>query len=208
MRSFTGLVALLGALTVAAPVAAQDDGDKEVRRDPKGQKGISPYNEELARGRKAFASGKHDEAIVFFKRAVDKDKDKMEAYFLIAQAHIAKDDRKAATDTINETGSKKGDEELMSRVLFFRADVLEREANTGTTTGSALKDALAGAWDKTKEAYTAYSVFLQSHTRVKGYAESSDERKKQIDERRAREKQFEDVIKRMADDKNTMAEKK
>ena len=207
MQSFTGLVALLGALTIAAPLAAQDAEDKEVRRDPAGQKGISPYNEELARGRKAFAASKYDEAIIFLRRAVEKEKDKMEAYYLIAQVQVAKGDIKAATATINATGSKKGNEALMSRVLFFRADLLEREANAGGTTGSALQDALAGAWDKTKEAYTAYSVFLQSHTRVKGYAASADARNKQIEARRAREKKYADVVKRIAKDKKTLASK-
>jgi len=212
VRKLTTLLAVALGLMVPVSATAQekkktDDGvtvdDDGVRRDPAGHKGISPYEEELAAGRDAFGDGQHDDAIAAFKRAIAKDDTKLDAYLLISQVQLVKGDRDAALKTLTKARGKRATEGVQAKVLIFRADVLEREANLQVRDEKAaggLSDALKTAWDKSKEAWTAYAAFLDEHTRVKGYKPTADERKKQIDARQQREKDLAPVRTRMAAD--------
>lgn len=192
------LVAVV-TLGIGPSARGQEPPTDGVRRDPKGQKGISPYQEALAQGRKASAEKNHDGAISAFQAAIKLDEEQQYAYLLLAQAQLAKGSLDEARATLLGAEKRKGDERVNASYLFLRADVLERGSAVAPAEGdgSALAEALASRWAQIKEAWSAYSVFLAAHPTVAGYKATSDERQKQADARAAREKEYEPVRKRL-----------
>lgn len=179
---------------VAAPAAAKDKkkADTAIKRDPKGVKGISPVREDLAKGRQAFADGDHDGAIDAFDAAIAKDSARMMGYLLKAQTQLAKGDLEGARKTAELAKDKRGNEEETAKLLFFTADLDERHATAPAADEkqSKLSEALASTWDKVKERWTTYSAYLSSHTRLPDYQATATERKKQVDDRVKREKDY------------------
>jgi tetratricopeptide (TPR) repeat protein len=169
--------------------------DGEVKRDPKGQKGITPYNEELAKGRQAFAGGDHDAAIASFDAAILLERSKLLAYLLKAQALSAKGDLDAAAQIVDEAESKEGTEEQQAKLTFFAANLKERRA-AAADAGQGLVEALASKWEKVKEMWTGYVAFVGSHSRVPDYKATAEERKKQVDARVKRVKDYGAVAER------------
>ena len=179
------------ALTFVAPAGAwAQDKDDKVKRDPKGVKGISPYREDLAKGREAFADGDHDGAMESFEAAIAKDGERNIGYLLKAQVQLSKGDLASATKTAETAQNKAGTEEDTAKVLFFVADLKERNAAPASTEEkkSKLSEALLSTWEKVKENWTTYASYLADHTRVPDYKASADERKKQVDARVKRER--------------------
>ncbi len=201
MRKLFLLVSVaVGITTASAPPLAQPTeeepaagGAKEVRRDPKGQTGISPYNEELAKGREAFKSQDLEGAVAAFQRAINLEPDKMYGYVLMGQAQQAKGNLEAASQATTDGGTKKGTALVQSKMLFLRADVVEQTSNgapgADNAPGANL-EALAQKWDAVKQAWAAYSQFVTGHTDVPNYQASSDERQKKVDARLKREKDY------------------
>ena len=192
------LIVILAGSLWATPASAQDDDG--VRRDPEGVTGISPYDEALAKGRKAFQSGDHDGAIAAFDDAIAKDGSRVMAYLLKAQAQMDKGDLAGATATAESANGKKGTEEAQSKVVFLQAELAERNANqpkkdapAAPTKKDALEKALRSVWDKVKEGWSAYSAFVTEHTRAPNYGASADDRKQKVDDRVKREKDFGEV---------------
>ncbi len=198
MRKLALLVTLAMGLTAPTATAfaqpAKADGSaKKIRRDPKGQTGISPYNEELAKGREAFTGKDLDGAVAAFQRAINLEPGKMLAYVLMAQAQQAKSNLEAALQATKDGGTKQGTEGVQAKMLFGRSDLLEQQANTApgadNAPGSSL-DALAQKWATVKEAWTAYGAFLTGHPKVPNYQATAGERQKQVDARVKREKDY------------------
>jgi hypothetical protein len=198
------------ALT-AAPATAQDAGKAEIRRDPKGIKGISPYNEELAKGRKAFQNKNYDGAITAFKQAIQVQGERMDAYLLMAQAQLAKNAIDDAVKAAEDGRSKPGTEPIQAKMIFFRAEAAERKANTepgkDNAPGSPL-DAIAQKWTQVKSVWTEYSGFVEGRDKVQGYKASSDDRAQKTDARAKRDKDFAAVRKRVVDNEKERARKK
>jgi hypothetical protein len=198
------------ALT-AAPAVAQDAGGSEIRRDPKGIKGISPYNEDLAKGRKAFQDKNYDGAIAAFKDAIGKDGERMDAYLLMAQAQLAKGAVDDAVKSADDGRSKAGTEPVQAKMIFFRAEASERKSNTGpgvdNAPGSPLA-AIAKKWQQVKTVWTEYSGFVDGREKVQGYKASSDDRALKVDARVKRDNDFAVVRKRIVDNEKERAKKK
>ncbi len=202
---------LLSLSLVAAPAFAQSQGGDakggEVRRDPNGVKGISPYNEHLAKGRTASANGDWAGAVQAFDAAIATDGGRMMAYLLKAQAELGQGDLAAARKAAEEGRAKKGNEATNAKLLFLIADLEERKAAPPSTAEkkSKLSEALRSTWDKVKEGWSAYTSYLTSHTSVPDYKASADERKKQVDARVKREEDYGAVAERIrkAEDEST-----
>ncbi len=206
MRSLAPFAIAIAVLSFGSLATAQTDSTsgKKVRTDPKGVTGISPYNETLAKGRKAFVEKRVDEAIASFRSAIQKEPQKMLAYLLLAQAQHHKGKVDAALKTVEDGRKKQGSEANDAKMLFLRADLLERKAAaTKEGGGKSLAAALAGAWEQAKEGWSAYKVFLDAHSRLPDYKASAVKRKEAIDLRAKRAKDYGEVRARI--DKNAKA---
>ncbi|MBI4705547.1 MAG: tetratricopeptide repeat protein [Deltaproteobacteria bacterium] len=173
------LLATASALVVAALGAPAAAG--EIPKDPKGQKGISPYNEILAQGRRMLQQKDLPGAVTTFQEAARREPQQMLAHVLLAQVLAVKGDLDAALGATEEAQRKVGTEDLQAKLLILRAVLLERKQD----------------WEKAKEAWSAYSVFLTAHPAVAGFRATADERKKRIDEHLKIEKDYEVVKQRI-----------
>ena len=189
------------ALLATSPSALAD----EVRRDPKGIKGISPTEEHIAKGRAASASGDHDGAIDAFDAAIAEDSARIMPYLLKAQSQLAKGDSEGAYKTARGAQNKRGDVRTVAKLAFFVANLAERhDAPESLAAAIVAKkkstfDALKSAWEKVKGGWTAYTDLVKGKTEVPSFPGTAEERHKKIDERVEREKTYGAVAKRIAD---------
>ena len=134
-------VALGHASASADPPKVAAAGSKEVRKDPEGKRGISPYAEAIAKGETSYVARDLPGAIVSFQDAIKLDTERMLGFFR--------------------------PDDLNAKLLFVIADLRERQHK----------------WQAAKDAWAAYSAFLQNHTKVLGYPATATERIKQADRR-------------------------
>jgi hypothetical protein len=202
LTSLTSLTIAV-ALSMAGPSFAQDGAGKddqgEVRRDPKGVKGISPYREHLAKARTAFANGDKNGALKALDAAIAEDGARMMAYVLKAQVQLSNGDLAGAIDITKQAKNKRGNERQTSKLLFLSADLEERNAAPPSTEEkkSKLSEALRSTWEKVKENWTTYATYLTTHTAVPNYSATATERKKQVDARVKREEDYGAVAERI-----------
>lgn len=201
MRALMILALALAGAAVATPAVAQGSKPSgEIHRDPKG---VSPYHQELAKGRKAVQAKNLDGAASAFESAIAKDPTQMHGYLLLAQVHLAKGDLDGALETAEKGRSKAGSDDVKSKLLFLRSDLLERKHNSApgadNAPGSPL-DAIAKKWEEAKVGWADYSAFLTS---LSGGAEdhraSAEERVKRIEDRVKRDNDYAAVRKRILD---------
>jgi len=205
MRRSVALIAF--ALILGPPnfASAQDEGDdkREVRRDPAGQKGISPFMEKLAEGRRASADGKHDDAIRAFEDAMELEPDKLVPYLLKAQSLLAKDELDAAIDAASTGRTKQGTAAERSKLLFLSADLDERKKDTpaGQDNEPSMLEKLSKAWDEVKNSWNAYVALLEAQSVEPSFKASADDRKGKVDDRVKRDEDFAEVKKRAPNNK-------
>lgn len=178
-RSSLGF-ALLAASAFAVTPAYAEEG--EIRRDPEGKTGISPYMETVSEGEKAFVAKDVAKAKSLFEKAIAQDGEKILAYYRLGEVLLASEKLKEAEETWLKAKGKKGTATLEGKVLFVLADAAERQ-----------KD-----WKKAKDAWAAYASFLQSTPKAVGYPATAAERQKQIDRRVKDEKDGAAVKQRVA----------
>ncbi len=201
MRIAALALALAGVVAVAPAVAQDakkaDKKEKVVPKDPDNVKGISPYEEQIAEGKKYAAAQNWGAAAAAFEKAIGINVDDARGYLLLAQAK-----RDADVMAIIETArSKKGTEPVEAKILFVRAELLERKASlTPTASGPDLAETLKSVWDTSVEAWNAYSAYVAAHTRAPDYSATATDRKQKIDEREKREQQYA-VVKAKKDNK-------
>ncbi|MEN9578016.1 MAG: hypothetical protein RJA70_1025 [Pseudomonadota bacterium] len=115
---------LLAVATLALPVAAQD---AEVRRDPKGVTGASPYLEQLKKADNAFVAGDYPAAQREFEAAIKLDPKNPLGHTRVAQVFIAKGELVAAFDRLEVASRFASDLVQRAKVQFLQADIRERE---------------------------------------------------------------------------------
>ncbi|MFO0592423.1 MAG: tetratricopeptide repeat protein [Polyangiaceae bacterium] len=164
------------AKPVAAPAPAATTGanGKPIRRDPEGRTGISPYNESVVKGQAAFAARDFAGAVTAFQEAIKLDPTAMLGYYLAGEAQLENGKPDEADAMWTSALTKKGSEDLQSRVMFVLADLKERQKS----------------WTAAKDAWSAYQVFVTGHAAVKGYVATAEERIKRIDQRIKDEKDY------------------
>lgn len=172
--------------TPKAAAPAKDAGKAgaapaEPRRDPEGLRGISPYMEAIKKGEVAYVARDFSGAVTAFQDAIKLDVQKMLGYYRIGEAQLALNNLTEAEAQWQSALTKTGSDDLKSKVLFVLADLRERQ----------------GKWQEAKEAWTAYTAFLQSNPKALGYPVTAAERQKMIDRRVKDEKDFGEVRERI-----------
>jgi tetratricopeptide (TPR) repeat protein len=145
--------------------AAADGG--EIRRDPRGIKGISPFWEALLKGDKAYIARDFDSAITAYQEAIKLEPQNALGHYRMGEAQLAKGNQAEAEQSWTAGLRFVADNhKLKAKLLFVIADLRERQKN--------YDDALA-RWDD-------YAKFVTAEQAAKGFAQTPPERKKRIDE--------------------------
>ena len=193
-------VAAVGVVAVSLLLAGSAWAD-DVRRDPKGQTGISPYNELLAAARTTLKGGDAAASVAAFKKAVASKPDNMYGYLLLAQAQLRAKDVKAAHETVKLGRTKKGTEAVQAKMLLLFADLEERHADVPPPgVNKTIKQSTPDVWDLVKQTWSAYAVYLTAHASLPNYQATATERKKQVVARNDRDQKFIAVRQRMVDE--------
>jgi hypothetical protein len=191
-------VALGTTLLAASPADAKAPASASgPLRDPAGVKGISPYQEIIAKGRKAVQAQELDAALAAFQEAVQTEPKATLGHLLLAQTQLLKGDQPTATKTIAEARATQGPEDVTSKLLMLTADLDER-AVPGTPAKPTI-EALQPKIDQARTAWEGYASFAAGHTKAPDYRATATERKKQLDARLEREKAYLAVKQRIAD---------
>lgn len=173
----------VAAIFLASSFAvAQPKGGKEIRRDPEGKKGISPYMEMIVKGDAAFVSRDISGAASTFRDAIKSEPDQMLGFYRLGEAELESGKLDDAEKTWEAGLSKKGSDDLKAKLMFSLADLKERQHK----------------WQAAKDAWASYSVFVQGNAKVKGYPATASERIKQADRRMKDEIEYGKVKERIA----------
>ncbi len=120
--------AAAGAGQTAAPAAKAADG---VKRDPQGLKGLSPHQELLLKGDRAYLARDFDAALSAYREALQSTPHNALSHLRVGTAELAKGDAKAAEAAwlagLNVVGA---DGSLKGKLLFALADLREREKDS------------------------------------------------------------------------------
>lgn len=136
----------------------------EVKKDPDGVKGISPFWEAVNRGNSAFIARDFDQAITEYREAITKEPQNPLGHYRMAEAQRGKGDLPAAQASLADALRFAGNNPpLRAKIQFLIADTKERE--------KAYDDAIAKWTD-----YEGAAAKPES----KAYAETPPERKKRI----------------------------
>lgn len=147
--------------TVATGAATQ------VRKDPKGVTGISPFFEKLIQGDSRAVARDFDGAIAAYRAAIVQSPQNPLGHYRVAQAFALKADFKEAELAYDAALRFAGaDNTLKGKILFCMADLRERQ--------KAYDDAIAG--------WTSYEEHARAHATAKTFPASAAERKKRNEE--------------------------
>jgi tetratricopeptide (TPR) repeat protein len=177
---------------------ATTKAEKVVPKDPENVRGISPYEEVLARGKARAKEQDWSGAAAAFDEAVAMKPDEARGYLLLAQAKRDGD----VIGIVEKGRTKKGSEATEARLLFVRAELLERKASLTPVlaTGTDLGELLKTVWDTSKQAWTTYTAYVSTNPRAPDYRESAEARRKAIAEREDREQKY-SVVRAKRDNK-------
>src|SRR5690348_517040 len=95
MRASFALSSLVAAAVALGNASASAEapkpaatGSKEVRKDPEGKRGISPYAEAIAKGEVAYVARDIPGAITAFQDAIKLDTERMLGFFRLGEAQL------------------------------------------------------------------------------------------------------------------------
>ncbi|EYF00387.1 Circumsporozoite protein [Chondromyces apiculatus DSM 436] len=165
----------------AAPRPAPAGKVGEIRRDPAGQTGISPYTEQIVKGQASFVARDIPGAVTAFQDAIKLDPSLMLGFYRLGEAMLESGKPEEADTAWNTALGKKGSAELHAKVLFCLADLRERQKN----------------WQGAKDAWTAYTTFVSSNPKATGFLETATERQKRIDQHLKDEQDYAPVRERI-----------
>jgi tetratricopeptide (TPR) repeat protein len=183
MRARYALTAIVTAAIGLGNLTASADPPKhEIRRDPLNIKGISPYMELVVKGDHAFVARDVPGAIATYQEAIKLDPEQMLAFYRLGEAEQDSGKLDEADKAWEAALSKKGPDNLQAKVLFCIAGLRERQLR----------------WQAGKDAWLAYSAFLQSHPKVFGFPANAADRIKLADRRMKDEIDYGKVKERIA----------
>jgi hypothetical protein len=187
LASFVASALALGSLLANAG----GPKGKEIRRDPDNKRGISPYIELVVKGEASFVARDLPGAVSSFQDAIKLKPDEMLAFYRLGEAEQESgklDDADKAWEAALSKRCSQGCEppsspdNLKGKVLFAVAGLRERQQK----------------WQAAKDAWQAYSAFLQGNPKVHGYPATAADRIKQIDRRVQLEADYGKVKERIA----------
>ena len=169
MQRFTaGLVFALGSL-VAAPVFAQAPAPPadNVKRDPRGIQGISPFWEALLKGDNAYVARDFDTAIAAYRKAIEAKPQDGLGHLRLGAAQLAKGDvgeaEKAFQQAVRFAAE---DPKVRAKAEFCLADLHERKK----------------AYDEAAARWKQYGDFVKSKPEANGFEATANERVKRNEE--------------------------
>lgn len=133
--------------------------------------------EALKKGEDAYVARDFASAVAAFTDAIKLDTARMIGYYRIGEAQLAVGNVAEAQSQWQSALTKTGSDDLKAKVYFVLADLAERQ----------------GKWQEAKDAWTAYTNFLQANAKALGYAATAVERQKMIDRRVKDEKDYGEV---------------
>ena len=124
----------------AKSTSTKDDGvtvDSDgVRHDPKGIKGISPYQQLIVKGDHAYVARDFDGAVAAYREAIKSEPEKALAHYRVGAAQLAKGDQKEAEAAFVSGLRFVGkDGTLKAKLIFALADLRERQKNNDEAIG-------------------------------------------------------------------------
>jgi tetratricopeptide (TPR) repeat protein len=182
MRARYALTALAAAAIALGNLTAVADPPKQIRRDPLNKKGISPYMELVVKGDHQFVARDVPAAIATYQKAIETDPEQMLAFYRLGEAQQDSGNLDEADKAWQTALGKKGPNDLKAKVLFVIAGLRERQHR----------------WQDGKDAWTAYSAFLEANPKVHGYPATAADRIKQADRRMKDEIDYGKVKERIA----------
>jgi tetratricopeptide (TPR) repeat protein len=157
---------LAGCLVLAVlAVCSVAQAGGEVRRDPKGVKGISPFWEAIRKGDAAYIARDFDAALAAYSEAIQQEPQNGLGHYRAGEAYLAKGDLKKAEEAwMAALRFASSDRALKAKVLFVLADLRERQQS----------------YQEAKDAWATYKTNVQGAAGA--YPETADDRAKRIDE--------------------------
>lgn len=111
-------------------------GSDGVRHDPKGVKGISPYQELIVKGDRSYVARDFDGAISAYREAIKLEPEKALGHYRVGAAQLAKGDQKEAEAAyVNGLRFVSKDGTLKAKLIFALADLRERQKNNDEAIG-------------------------------------------------------------------------
>lgn len=157
-----GTTAAPAAPAPAAPAAATG---ADIRRDPRGIKGISPFWESLKLGDSAYLARDYENAIGQYQDAISKDPQNPLGHLRVAETQFQLQkfpEALQAADAAKRFGQS--DPNLQAKALFLIAMIHETQ----------------GELDQANEAWKAYQAFAQQQPKAKVHQRTPPERQKRI----------------------------
>lgn len=154
-----------GTADASSARAAKPEAATQVRRDPAGKKGVTPFLEAIAKGDVAAVARDYAKAKEAYQTALAAEPKQAIGHYRIGQVEVMAgklaDAETAYNDALRFADS---DPTLRAKLLFALADLKERQVQ---------RDAAIKAWQ-------AYADHLKSEPKAKGYPASAEERQKRL----------------------------
>jgi tetratricopeptide (TPR) repeat protein len=183
MRARYALTALAAAAIALGNLTANADPQgKVIRRDPLNIRGISPYMELVVKGDKAFVAHDVPGARGTYQEAIKTDPEQMLAFYRLGEVEQDQGQLDEADKAWQTALGKKGPDDLKGKVLFCIAGLRERQFK----------------WQAGKDAWLAYTAYLESHPKVHGFPATATDRIKLADRRMKDEIDYGKVKERIA----------
>jgi tetratricopeptide (TPR) repeat protein len=148
-----------------APAADAAKTEGGIKRDPKGQKGISPFWESIKKGDDSLAARDIEGAKAAYQEAIRGEPQNPMGHYRMGEAELTKGNLKEAEASWQTALRFSGENAAMrAKVLFVLADVKERQR----------------ALDEATNGWNAYAQHAKTATNVKTYPETPPDRLKRI----------------------------
>lgn len=153
-------------IAVEPATGVKHEAPTEVRRDPRGLKGISPFREALQRGDAAMQARDLDGAIAAYRDALAKESENALGYYRVGEAQLLKGDLHEAelAFTAGLRFVTAANPSLKAKLQFALADLRERQK----------------AYDEASAKWTEYETFTTAQKDT-GFPASAAERKKTVE---------------------------
>jgi tetratricopeptide (TPR) repeat protein len=149
----------------AAPAPAKPAEGGEVRRDPNGVKGISPFWENVNKGDAAYIARDFDAAIGAYRDAIAASPQNPLGHYRLGEAQLAKGNIAEAEQSWDTGLRFAGDDQrIRAKLLFLMADLRERQK----------------AYDEATARWEQYEKVAQQQPEAKAFPATAAERKKRI----------------------------